>query len=131
MLSARRAGEETASDQRILGRKGFVERVLKESKGFHQRPLSVTRLRKEMREAIEKKCRQEGVNPKELQMGSRRGRLPWVRSEIAAELVKERGMPLAEVARELGVSTSAISKILRRAEQARSEQFNFVNNVPR
>ncbi len=121
VISMRRTGEEALTDQRILGKDDFVERVLKESDRQHQNPLSSVKLKKEVRIVIDRKCRQEGVNPKELQMGSRRGRLPRIRSEIAAELVREQGVPLAEVARELGVSTSAISKILRRAEQARSE----------
>ena len=46
--------------------------------------------------------------------GSRRNSIPRVRSEITERLVKELGMSLAEVARLLGVSTSAISKILQR-----------------
>jgi predicted transcriptional regulator len=44
-------------------------------------------------------------------------RIPRVRSEIAERLVKELGMSLAEVARLLGVSTLAVSKILHRIEQ--------------
>ncbi|MFB3887684.1 MAG: hypothetical protein ACE144_20890, partial [Thermodesulfobacteriota bacterium] len=54
---------------------------------------------------------------KELRMGSRRGEIPRVRSGIAQRLVKELGVPLAEVARLLGVSTSAISKIMQRRAQ--------------
>ena len=50
-------------------------------------------------------------------MGSRRGGIPWVRSEIAERLIKELGMPLAGVARLLGVSISAISKIIHRIAQ--------------
>ena len=45
---------------------------------------------------------------------SLRGEIPRVRSEIAQRLVKELGMSLAEVARLTGVSTSAISKIIKR-----------------
>jgi putative transposase len=48
-------------------------------------------------------------------MGNRRGEIPRVRSEIVQQLVKEIGMSLAEVARWVGVSTSAISKILQRS----------------
>ncbi|MBW2429622.1 MAG: hypothetical protein JRF56_11725, partial [Deltaproteobacteria bacterium] len=36
---------------------------------------------------------------------------------IAIELVKGHGVALAEVARRVGVSTSAISKIIKRASQ--------------
>jgi predicted transcriptional regulator len=54
-------------------------------------------------------------------MGSRRGSVPRVRSEIAERLVKELGMSLAAAARLLGVSTSAISKILHRIMMESSE----------
>jgi hypothetical protein len=53
--------------------------------------------------------------------GSRRSRIPGVRSEIAERLIKELAMPLAEVARLWGGSTSAISKILQGIAQERSE----------
>jgi predicted transcriptional regulator len=45
--------------------------------------------------------------------GSRWGSVPQVRSEIGERLIKEFGMSLVEVARLLGGSTSAISKILQ------------------
>jgi DNA-directed RNA polymerase specialized sigma subunit len=48
-------------------------------------------------------------------------RMPRVRSQIAWRVIKELGMSLAEVARLLGVSTSAISKILHRIAQEGSE----------
>jgi putative transposase len=117
VLSMRRTGEEVLTDQRILGGNDFVERVLKESERQDRSRFSLMELKKEVRNVIDRKCRQERINVKELQMGSRRGQLPRVRSEIAAELVKH-GVTLADLARELGISTSAISKILRRAEQA-------------
>ena len=47
--------------------------------------------------------------------------IPRVRSEIAERLVKDLGMSLAEVARLLGVSTLAISKILCRIAQESSQ----------
>ncbi len=60
--------------------------------------------------------KKEGVFLQELQMGSRRGAIPKVRSDLAWRLVQEHGVPLAETARQLGVSISAISQILRRRE---------------
>jgi len=46
-------------------------------------------------------------------MGSRRGVISEIRSALALKLAREWGLPLAEIARQLGVSTSAISQILR------------------
>jgi DNA-binding Lrp family transcriptional regulator len=47
-------------------------------------------------------------------MGSRRRRISQVRLQIAYQLVENFGIPLAEVARQVGVSASAISKVLNR-----------------
>jgi putative transposase len=55
-----------------------------------------------------------GVDIDELRGGSRRGGIPALRVRLATELVAEHGLTLAETARQLGVSTSAISKILMR-----------------
>jgi hypothetical protein len=53
------------------------------------------------------------VEFEELRMGSRRGKIPRVRSDIAKRLVKELGLSLAEAACQLGVYTSAICRIMK------------------
>jgi len=63
-----------------------------------------------IREVSEK----EGINLKEMQSGSRRGKIPKISSDLAYQLVTECGVTLTETGRQLGVSTSAISKILKR-----------------
>jgi predicted transcriptional regulator len=45
-------------------------------------------------------------------MGSRRGYISQVRLQIAYQFVQDYGIPLAEVARQLGVSMSAISNAI-------------------
>jgi plasmid maintenance system antidote protein VapI len=56
-----------------------------------------------------------------LRMGSRRGESPRGGSEIAERLTKEIGLSLAQVARLLGVLTSAIFKILHGVARESSE----------
>ena len=56
-----------------------------------------------------------------MNQGSRRGRIPRVRSEIGGRLAEELGMSLAQVAQLLGVSTLAVSKSLHRITQESSE----------
>ena len=63
---------------------------------------------------VEAKCMEGRVPPLELQKGHRRQEVAEVRARIARQLVNELGVSLTEVARHLGVSASAISKILRR-----------------
>jgi predicted transcriptional regulator len=47
--------------------------------------------------------------------GSRRKEVSRVRALIAVEIVKNHGVSFAEVARRVGVSTTAISKIIKRS----------------
>jgi DNA-directed RNA polymerase specialized sigma subunit len=57
------------------------------------------------------------ISNEELKGGSRRKQISRVRARIAVGLVKTHGAALAEVDRQLGVSTSAISKIIKRASK--------------
>ena len=55
-----------------------------------------------------------GITPDELAAGSRRGPIPVLRAIIAKELITRPGLSLAEAARRLGVTTSAVSPAVRR-----------------
>ena len=115
VLSLRKFQEGIIGDQRILGTGDFVERVLSESEGaLGYRHSSVDR-RKRAETILTEECQKGNIEHEELQMESRRGKIPQLRSIIAQRLVKELGMSLAEVARLLGVSTSAISRIMQRS----------------
>jgi hypothetical protein len=60
-------------------------------------------------------CKKHGVSLTELRSGSRRAELPGVRAELAQRLVEDFGLTMAEAARQLGISTSGISKTLARS----------------
>ena len=60
-------------------------------------------------------CKKNGVWLTELRNGSRRGKLPEVRAQIVKGLVEDYGLALAEVARQVGISTSGVAKILMRS----------------
>jgi REP element-mobilizing transposase RayT len=111
----RRSGERELSDDRILGRGEFVERIIKEAEAKIKFQLPVSRSHQKINEYITKVCKNGKVSLDELKGGSRRKEVSGVRSRIAIELVKGHGVALAEVARRVGVSSSAISKILKRA----------------
>jgi hypothetical protein len=110
----RRDGKRLLTDQRILGSGDFVERILSEADERLKYQLRGNRIRENLVEFIDQVCEKKGINPKELRMGSRRGCISQVRLQIAYQLVRDYGIPLAEVARQLGVSTSAISKAIAR-----------------
>lgn len=113
----RRSGERELSDDRILGGGEFVERIIKEAEEKIKYQLSAGEHPQKIEEFMSKMCKDEKVSIEELKGGSRRKEISAVRNRIAIELVKRHGVALAEVARRVGVSTSAISKILKRAAQ--------------
>jgi len=116
VLSLRRTQQQTFADERILGTGQFVDSVLMESSERMKFALTSIEVRERMQNLIEKRCKEEDINIDEIRLGSRRGRIPQVRADIAWELVNKLGISLAEAARQLGVSTSAIAKSLQRKE---------------
>ena len=114
VLSLRKNNHGVLGDERILGSEDFVARVLAEAEDQVRQQFIARKHRQNADEFIDRACFKNDVNPVELRMGSRRGRLSQLRAEIACNLVEEFGLPLAEIGRKLGVTTSAVSKILRR-----------------
>jgi putative transposase len=112
VLSLRRAKERVFTDERILGSGDFVETILRDADERLKHQFGRNKDRKDIATFINQICDQEEISAKELRMGSRRGHICQVRSQIAYQLVEDYGLPLAEVARHLGVSTSAISKAI-------------------
>jgi DNA-binding MarR family transcriptional regulator len=53
--------------------------------------------------------------------GGRRRKVSEVRAKIAYRLTRELGLPIAEIARKLGVGTSAVAMAIRKKEQARNK----------
>jgi len=113
----RRSGERELSDDRILGSGEFIERIIKEAEARIKFQLPVSEKDQKIDEYISKICKNEKGSIDELTGGSRCKEVIGVRNRIAIELVKGRGVALAEVARRVGVSTSAISKIIKQASQ--------------
>lgn len=103
------------SDGRILGNGEFVERIIKEAETQIKYQLPLLEQHHKIDEFITEICQTEDVSIEELKGGSRRKEISRVRALIAIGLVKTQGVALAEVARQLGVSTTAISKIIKRA----------------
>lgn len=105
------------TDERILGVGDFVERVLREADEKARGQFRGIDRRKKIQRLIQSTCWRKDISIDELRMGSRPGRLPQIRSPLASRLVTELGISLAEVARQLGVSTSSISKTLEQKKK--------------
>jgi putative transposase len=101
-------------DERVLGDGEFVARVLEEAENRIRHQLPSERREHEVMKLVETVCKDGEVSREELSSGSRRGPVVQARSLLAGRLVRELGIPQAEAARRLGVTTPAIAKALKR-----------------
>jgi putative transposase len=115
MKSQRRRRIEESTDERILGSGAFVERVLKEADARTVRQNAFKKTKHYTERFVAATCKKDGISLTELRSRSRRGKLPAVRVKIVQGLVEDYGVPIAGVARQLGISTSGVSKILTRS----------------
>jgi len=117
VLAMRRRGQQEEYDERILGGGDFVTGILKEAEGRQLRQLKHKRSGKTIQKIVDDECKKQGINPLELQGGSKRRRVSEVRSRIALRSREELGLSAAEIARHLGVNTSGITRAIERIEQ--------------
>ena len=66
---------------------------------------------------MNKECKTRGVSVEALQAGSCRSQTSKARSELSLVLVEELELTLAEAARLLGVTTSAVARAISKAKQ--------------
>ena len=97
---------------RILGDDDFAERIVAETTTVSRCQYPTRKQREKITAVIVEQCQQSGISINELQMGGRRRVVSRVRRDIARRLFSEFGIPLADIARYTGVSTSAICKAL-------------------
>ena len=110
----RRIGEKEEADDRILGSGEFVKMVTREMDLLKKSRFSSEDRKKKTSKIIEIYCKREGISVRALHNGSRQQKAGKVRKELSIILVEEYGMTMAETARQLGVTTSAIAKIFYR-----------------
>lgn len=115
--AARSRGDRVPADPRILGTGPFVEQLLIRDEERLRRTYARVDRSRQMEELIRRICNSAGINLGELQLGGRRRDVAKVRARLARTLVGDYGATLADAARRLGVSTSAIAKVLERASQ--------------
>ena len=60
-----------------------------------------------------------------MQAGSRRSDISKVRAELSYTLVDELGLTLAEVARLLGVTTSAVTRAIKRIKKRMGSDLKY------
>lgn len=114
VISMRRRRDAEKSDERILGSGDFVEKIVAEAEEQQNRLLTGASALKKVEETIRLMCDDEGVKVTEVKGGSRRRQICRIRKRIAQKLIERYGIPMAIVARETGVTTTAISKLMMR-----------------
>lgn len=101
-------------DARILGSGEFVEQIVKEASTAVKYQFTENERKQNVEKYIADVCKQENLSIEELRSGSRRQHISRARAVIANHIIKNYGVTLAEAARSLGVSTSAVSKMVKK-----------------
>ncbi|MDA8141019.1 MAG: transposase [Desulfobacteraceae bacterium] len=108
----RRIGTKEKGDERILGGGDFVSHVLSEADLSKKYRLANLDREKAALELIEQCCQENGISFQALSGGSRVRQVSKARHELSWRLTEELGLSFAEIARLLGVSTSAVAKVI-------------------
>jgi hypothetical protein len=117
VLSLRGGSGVMQSDARILGGGDFVADILKEVDRKSTRFIPAKSREDVIGVVIQKICREEGIGEKEICLGGRARKVSEVRAMIASHLRGEYGISMAEIARHVGVCTSAVANSLRKKEK--------------
>ena len=113
----RRIGDRALFDERILGSGEFVERVTQEADLLKKYRFTSKERQEKAVAATEAACNGSGITIEALRNGSRRREVSRVRAELAIRLTVEYGLSFAEAARQLGITTSAVARIIDRSRE--------------
>ncbi len=108
VLSSRRRGVEAASDQRVLGSGEFVEGLLLDVDERGKETLRLFLRGRRLEILVMDIARGEGISEEVLRSGIRVKEVSRARRIVCQVAVEKMGYPGAEVARILGVTTSAV-----------------------
>ena len=116
----RRIGETQKGDERILGSGLFVAGMLSDAELIQKYRLANLDRERMAFEILTKSCRKNDICIEALRGGSRLRKVSAVRRELVFRMTEELGLSFAEAARLLGVSTSAVAKIVERKNSNKS-----------
>jgi len=116
VLSLRRRGAKMFSDERILGSTEFVQGIISDAEQREKETLRLSLQISTLATLAEKIARAEGLDNRELRSGSRKKTIVRARRLFSQIAVKKMGYSGAEVARFLGVTTSAVNRLAATSE---------------
>jgi hypothetical protein len=123
VLSLRRRGERTVSDERILGSGEFIEQVLSEAEEKAKETLGWRGRVPDLKTLLLKISNQEGVEQKRVRGGDQRRSVVSARKVFCRVAVKRLGYSGASVARYLGVTTSLVNRYASFEEVGNLDQY--------
>jgi putative transposase len=121
--SLRRAGSKIYSDERILGSSEFVKDAITDVEEKIKTTLRLNNKITDLPSLSEKICSNEGIEEEELLNGSKKRIVVKYRKIFCQIAVKELGYSGAEVARFLGVTTSAVNKAASSKKLSEIEKY--------
>jgi hypothetical protein len=115
-----REGVREKSDERILGSGEFVQQLIQQADEERKKQFVGRGSLEIAMDYIMRECKNDEIDIKALKAGSRRRKISKVRARLIEKLVDEFGLSLAEVGRQLGISSSAVAKALSRRNTKKS-----------
>ncbi|UCH08249.1 MAG: transposase [Deltaproteobacteria bacterium] len=116
VLSLRRKGIKVSSDERILGSSEFIQRLLSEAEEREKETLRLSLKLPDLRSLAREIATGEGIEENELRSGNRNRDVVRAKRVFCQLAVKKIGYSGAEVARFLGVTTSAVNRLANTEE---------------
>lgn len=116
VVSSRRKGEVVSSDVRILGGSDFVDRMLLETEKKEKETLRLFAGKCDLPTLLARIAAEEGVEVSAITSGIRKREVVRVRKLLSQIAVRLMGYSGADVARFLGITTSAVNRLVSQVE---------------
>jgi REP element-mobilizing transposase RayT len=121
VLSLRDSKKDLKHDARILGGGDFVQDILRDADRSLRRRLKLGERRRSIDRVVKRMCEGEGIREEELRNGGQRREVSRLRAKISSHLSHELGIPMAEIARHVGVCGSAVIKAIQKIESTNQD----------
>jgi hypothetical protein len=123
VLSLRRVGSKVFSDERILGSSEFVKDVIADAEEKAKDTLRLSFTISDLPSLAMEVCEREGVDEAGLRSGLRKRQVVKSRRVFCQIAVKKMGYSGADVARFLGINTSAVNRLAISDELPEVEKY--------